>query len=659
MATIEEALALALGHQLDGRLAEAEVLYGRILDAVPDHADALHLLGLVAAQTGRLERGAELVRAAVAWSPENADYRANFDKILAALGHAAADQYATMAILDPAEPQGALGRANRLLDLGRTEDAARWYRRRLVLRPGHAESWFNLGIALRDSGRLEECSEAFAQAGAANPGLTRAFTERAAVERVLGRTDVAASLLAQAARLRPDLAEVRATLGILFQLAGRLEEAVGHYRAALAVEPGNADRLTNLCVALTALWRVSDAVRAGRRAAVLAPDDAQHRINLGSALQAASMARRDGLEEAADAYRVALALKPDEPDLWMNLGAVRQEQGEPERAVRNYARTLALAPDHAEARFNLGLALLQLGRFERGWVEQEARWKQKRFSSPARNFAQPQWMGEPLEGRTILLHAEQGFGDTIQFVRYAPMVAQRGGRVLLEVPRALMRLCAGLPGVARLIAAGEPLPPFDLHCPLMSLPLAFGTTLSTIPAAPSYLDTDPAEVVRWGARLAGGEGRRVGLVWAGNPSHGNDRNRSLPVEALRPLLAVPGVRFFGVQAGEARRAIPEGVEDLMDGVRDFADTAAILRNLDLLVAVDTATAHLAGALGLPVWLLLPFAPDWRWLLGRDDSPWYPTMRLFRQPERGDWGAVVERVAGELAMLTPRPAPPGA
>jgi len=300
--------------------------------------------------------------------------------------------------------------------------------------------------------------------------------------------------------------------------------------------------------------------------------------------------------------------------------------------------------------------LLVRGDFLQGWEEYEWRWKTKDAAFPERNFAQPQWDGSPLEGRTLLLHAEQGLGDAIQFIRYLPLVAQNGGNIVLECQPELQRLFQRMAPDLPVLAMGQALPAFDVHCPLMSLSRVFSTDLGNIPQTVPYLHADAAEAALWGERLAGlGSSLKVALVWAGNPTNKNDRKRSLKLASLAPLAEVPGVRFISLQKGDATaeaRTLPAGVAliDVAEDLKDFADTAALLANLDLVISVDTAVVHLAGAMGRPVWTLLPFAPDWRWLLGRADSPWYPTMRLFRQPAIGDWDAVIAEVREQLQLL---------
>jgi hypothetical protein len=325
-----------------------------------------------------------------------------------------------------------------------------------------------------------------------------------------------------------------------------------------------------------------------------------------------------------------------------------------------------LGPDSPDGHFNLSLALLALGDLAQGWEEYEWRWK-TRLMQGRRHFPQPQWRGEAAGGRTLLVQAEQGFGDTIQFCRYATLAAARGLRVILEAQKPLVRLLRCLPGVDLVVEQGDGPPPFDLQCPMLSMPLAFGTTVGTIPSAASYLEADAALAAAWRARLSAvaGHDLRIGLVWAGNPGSelpsmaARDRRRSVAPDLLAPLFGLPGLRFFSLQKDGP--AAPGGfpLTDFMGGMGDFADTAALVAGLDLVISVDTAVAHLAAALGKPVWLLDRFDHCWRWLAGRRDSPWYPSLRVYRQPRPGDWAPVIAEVVRDLRSLAGRSADPEA
>ncbi len=424
--------------------------------------------------------------------------------------------------------------------------------------------------------------------------------------------------------------------------AGNLEAAVELYRRMVELSPAISEVHSNLGVALFDLGRLDEAVAAFRLAIQLKPDSAEAHSNIGYALQ-----EQGRHEEAAAALRRAIALKGDYAEAYSNLGNVLQQQGKTGEALEALHQATAVDPGHAKAHNNLAQILLRSGDYAAGWAEYEWRWYAVHLAP--RSYAQPRWDGSPLAERTLLLYAEQGVGDTMQFVRYVPLVAALGGRVVLEVPRALVSLMEQLP--ATVVAAGDAIPAFDVHLPLMSLPRLFGTTVDTIPNQMPYLTPPPDRLAALAAPPAAAGLPRVGFAWAGNAQHPNDRKRSIPFRAIRPLLEVPGIQAFSLQVGrDGGEAAACGAVDLAPGLADFADTAAWIDRMDLCVCADTAVAHLAGAMGRPVWVLLPFAPDWRWMLDRADSPWYPTARLFRQASSGDWGDVVRRVAGELGRL---------
>lgn len=428
--------------------------------------------------------------------------------------------------------------------------------------------------------------------------------------------------------------------------AGRLAEAETSYRQILAIDPNHLNSLHLLGLLCTSTARPAEAIELISRAAALAPAFPELQMSLGNAL-----CQVDRFEEAIDRFRQAVTLRPDFADAWVNLGNTLADVARFDNALAAYDRAIAIRPDYPEAHRNRGFVLLQLGDFSRGWAEHEWRWRCTDRVSPLRDFQRPRWNGEPLAGKTVLMDAEQGSGDTIQFVRYASFIRERGGRAVVGCPPELLRLVKSHPDVQ---AAGSaaPLPPFDLHLPMMSFPLVAQTRLETIPRRVPYLFAEPADVAAWQSRLAGSPGLKVGLVWAGSPGHRDDRRRSMALASLAPLWRAPGVTFFSLQKGPAAAEIAAHPSlpmiDFTADLRDFADTAALVTNLDLVISVDTAVAHLAGALAKPIWMLLPFKLDWRWLTVRHDSPWYPTARLFRQPGIGQWEPVVRAALEALA-----------
>lgn len=468
--------------------------------------------------------------------------------------------------------------------------------------------------------------------------------------------DPAAALepIGRAIAIEPTAA-AHAGLGHALRALKRNQEAVDSFDLALALEPDQVEVLFNRGNALRDLKQLEPALASYERVLALRPDHARALNNRGAVLR---ILRR--YDEALASYDHALTLTPDDAGLHNNRGNVLLAMRRHEEALASYQRALELKPDHAGAHWNEGLCRLLLGDLAGGWRQYEWRWQRPTFSSRRRDFDPPLWRGErPLAGQTILLHAEQGLGDTIQFCRYAELVAAQGATVVLEVQPPLQSLMRSLRGPAQVLAQGQPLPDFDCHCPLLSLPLAFDTRVETVPAPVPYLSAPEERSAFWRERLGPSSLPRVGLVWSGQPKHRNDHNRSMSLSVLAPLL---GQRAGFVSLQKELRA---GDRDFLDahpeilnlGVEldDFADTAGLVDALDLVIAVDTSVAHLAGALGKPVWVLLPFTPDWRWLLHRPDSPWYPTARLFRQPAIGDWGRVIASVAEALATFASVPA----
>jgi Flp pilus assembly protein TadD len=430
----------------------------------------------------------------------------------------------------------------------------------------------------------------------------------------------------------------------------RRQEAVDHYRHALRLQPTNADVLNNLGLALTELGRPAEAIVPLQQAVRLRPTSVEALNNLGLALTDVGR-----LSEAQAALEQALRLQPTFVDAHTNLATVSARLGRFAEALAGYEMSLWLRPSGVSPHWNRALTWLQMGDFERGWPEYEWRFRRKR--SRPRPFAQPRWDGSSLAGRTILLHPEQGLGDVIQFVRYAALVKQRGGTVVVECPRSLYPLFSRCAGIDHLVAEGDPLPPFDFQVPLLSLPGLLGTTLASIPAQVPYLGAEPQLVDFWGQRLRRDPGLRVGIAWQGNPRHQWDRHRSVALAQFAPLARLEGVRLISLQqehgteqlSALAGRFPVEPLGPNPDGQPvTFADTAAVLHHLDLVVTVDTSLAHLAGALAVPVWVALSTYSDWRWLLDRDDSPWYPTLRLFRQAQLGQWQHVFERIAITLS-----------
>jgi tetratricopeptide (TPR) repeat protein len=455
--------------------------------------------------------------------------------------------------------------------------------------------------------------------------------------------------LSDALKINSSSSDAMSNLGLALHATGRYEEAIASYRNALRLAPDHPEILYNLGNACLEQGGVAEALSSYDGVLARHPGHVGALVNRGNTLL-----RFNRPLEAIASYDAALAALPGHPQILTNRGHALRRLDKPVEALVDFEAALATAPEFPEAHFEAGMTLLSMGDFEAGWKAYEWRWRTGAFARHRRQLQAPLWLGDaPISGKTILLHAEQGFGDTIQFIRYAPLLTGQGARVVCEVQPELQPLLSQIEGVT-VIASGEPLPAFDLHCPLLSLPCAFATRLETIPADVPYLAAPPDRVAYWRDRLPPGR-PRAGLVWAGSPSHKNDSNRSIALADLAPLFANPSLCCLSLQCdlrsadNEILRGLPNLVH-LGDGLRDFADTAAVISLLDIVISVDTAVAHLAGAMGKPVVILLPYAADFRWMRNRDDSPWYPTAELFRQPAFGDWDSVIARVRARLQQL---------
>jgi Flp pilus assembly protein TadD len=473
-----------------------------------------------------------------------------------------------------------------------------------------------LGDSFNAMGQPASALQAYLQVISVTPLVARAHGSAGLMLQRLGRVQEAISRYRQALQLDPNLVEVQCNLGTAYQLEQRLEDAVAQYEAAIALKP---DLAVAHCNRGTALLDMGD---------------------LGGALQS---------------YETAVAIDPNYPEALSNRGATLHKLGLFEQALVSYDQAISVRSDYASAHWNKSITQLLCGDFDAGWPSYEWRWRWDHFPSPRRIFSCPQWTGQtPLNGMTVLVHAEQGLGDTIQFVRYVPLIKAIGASVFLEVPRVLLGLTQGIAGEVQLVATGDPLPDTDFHCPMASLPLAFKTNLDSIPSVIPYIHAEADRAERW-ARVLEDQGLRVGICWQGKATAKVDQGRSFPLKMLKPLSEIPGVRLISLHKGAGEdqlQDLPPGmtVQSLgpnLDEDGAFLDTAAVMKHCHLVVTSDTAIAHLAGAMGVPVWVALKFVPDWRWMLHRSHSPWYPTMRLFRQSAPGDWGPVFAAMAAEL------------
>jgi tetratricopeptide (TPR) repeat protein/GT2 family glycosyltransferase len=630
MPTIAETFENAKKYHKNGHLRHAEYAYRLILQGNPNNHVALYSLGIIAHQNGNNDVAVELISKAIANNPQIPQY------------------YNTLGLI--------------LETLGKYEEAVAAYQQAVSSKPDYAEAYHNMAIALQSQKQYVIAVEKCKQAISIKPDYAEAYNTMGYALEQQQQFTGAITNYKQAIQLKPDFAEAYNHIGVILNAQERPNEAIEYYKQALQFDPNYAEVYNNMGIALKAKKQFTEAISCFEEAIRLEPDFAEAYYNMANSL-------RDETRciEAIENYRHAVRLKPDFAEAYNHLGVVLNAQGgfaesiENHEAIENYRRALKLNPDFAEAHWNLSLVLLRTGKLSEGWKEYEWRRNSKlKIITYPHSFERPRWDGSCFKDKRLLVHYEQGLGDTIHFVRYLPVVKARGGTVILEVRKPLYRLLQGFPGIDELVEASfdkKPDVKFDYHISLMDLPKIFGTTLETIPAEVPYINCCPTKAEYWKNKLTGAD-LKVGIVWAGSPSHGNDQNRSCTLKYFKPLTKIDGVQLYGLQKGQAI----EQVEKLADEMtltnlgiefEDFTDTAAVIENLDLVISVDTSVLHLAGAMGKPVWALLPFAPEWRWMLNRQDSPWYPTMKLFRQKKWGQWESVFKDVVEELRTAASR------
>lgn len=587
MPEIVDMIELASRYHKGGQLNLAAEVYRKIINSQPDHAGALHALGLIYHGQGDNEKAVEFVEKAIASNPSIPQFHNSCGVVLEAMG--------------------------------RFEAAIETYKRALELNSEYAEAHHNMAIALgainQNGAAVDQCLQAIS----IRPHYGQAYNTMGFTLAKQGNIPEAIESFHQAIQLDPDFAESYNHLGVLLNSQGRCVEAMECFDKALSIADDYAEVHNNKAISLKALARFGEAVASCERAIDIEPGFVQAHYNLGNTFQS--------MGKCAD-------------------------------AIRCYQQALKLSPDHAGIKWNLSFAQLLNGDLKEGWEGYKYRHDAGLgIATYHHSFDKARWDGEPFGGKRLLIHYEQGFGDCLQFIRYLPMVKRLGGTVILEVRKPMYELMLGIAGVDDVVLAstkGYSQEKFDLYAALMDLPRIFGTTLENIPSDTAYIFADKKKVTQWKAKLSG-DLFNVGIVQAGYPAHENDMNRSCELKYFASLARVEGVKLYGlvVAPSEAQRAELEGcdfVEDIAGEIADFTDTAALMENLDLLISVDTAGLHLAGAMGKRVWGLIAYAPDWRWMLDRDDSPWYPTLRLFRQRKWGDWEGVFERVKVELEKL---------
>ncbi len=730
MMSLQEAMELAISQHRSGQVSQAESIYRQVLSKQPNNPAALHLMGMVNFQAGKLEEALDWMDRAIAIEPNVADFHVNRGVVLDGLGQLdlAISAYRRAAELKQNVPEIHANLGNVLRKSGRLDEAALECRRAIELRPEYFEAHLNLGNVLQDLGELDQAISEFSRVIELRSDFAEGYHNLGNALHKRGRIDEAISAQQKALHIKPDFAQAANALAVALRSRNLGDEAIAAWQSALRMNPNLVPALVNLAQSLREKSVASmnargvdvpppaleDAVAMARKAVYLSPQSVDTHLILAQLLLlkkdlpaavtsfrqvvalkprsveanaglAKCLALRGEYESAIAAYHETLSIDPNFAEGYHGLGAILSEHGDYDRAVAALRRAVSLRPDslemttllattlshrgdfeealswfkrvleldpnYANGHWNLALMLLTRGDFERGWQEYEWRWKVKDLDMTF-NATAPVWDGGNIDGRRILLVGEQGFGDAIQCARFIPQVAERGGKIILAVHSELRKLIEQSPvgrEVIEWVIPDQNLPKYDVYCPLLTLPKVLGTRLENIPANVPYLKADEGEKQKWRSRMPTDGRRKVGLTWAGRPKHVNDWRRSIPAELLAPLAEASNVWFCNLQKGPVARDArpPLEMADWTSEINDFADTAALIDNLDLIITADTAMAHLAGAMGKKVWVLLPLLPDWRWMLHRTDSPWYPTMRLFRQTVAGDWTTPIAEVVQAL------------
>jgi len=642
-------------HQ-QGRLDLAYQLYQQAVQLDDSHYAAWHSLGIVASQTQNYSEAVELLGKAICLNPDDAAAYYNLAVALTALKHypGARECYDKAIELAPGDAEAYNNRGNLLKALAETEAALADYRQAIDLNPDYAEAYNNLGNLLKTQNQTAEALSYYRQAIAIKPDYVEAYFNQGIALAECRQLAAAVQSYEQAIQLKPEFAAAYYNRGLALHAQELYADALSSYQQAIAIDGNCAEYYNNLGNTLKQLKQYSAALAAYQQAIALKPDHARFYNNAGNVLMTLRL-----FTDALHSYQQALALQPGNPAIYRHIGHVYKETLQLDNALTNYQQAIALQPEDADAHFSLGLCYLQQGLYQPGWTDYEWRLRRENLNQPIPSFKQPAWRGEvSLSGKTILLYSEQGLGDTLQFCRYIQPVAALGANILLLIPAPLCKLLADMPGVCQVLTADDSLPDFDYHCPLPSLPLAFNTRLTSIPAANRYLTADADKVRHWRQQLGPKTRPRIGLVWCGNASFENDQQRSMTLAEFVSLLPDSGFDYICLQK-QLKDSDRETLLDYPDirffgkQLQDFSDTAALITCLDLVISTCTSVPHLSAALGKPTWILLAANPDWRWLLNRDDSPWYTTVKLFRQTQPGDWRSVLQTVKQQL-LLTHKP-----
>jgi len=649
-----ELLQKAVWHYNERQYPTAAVICQGIIASFPENAEAFHILGHIATRTQEFTAAISYFMRAVSLDQMNPTFSRSFAECLENAGRT--DQailaWSQYVVLKPDEIETLRHLANLQLGAGQPLDAVKTLQGALNQSAEDPAIQYQIGLAFHHAGEPVAAVEQFKSALlGTEPGKYWPECESAlsAAMRGCGRIDEAIAYARLAVSHTPELASAHNNLGLALLDAGEISAAKDALDIAMRLRPDDPEIINNLGVILTRSGQHDQAEMQFRNVLRLRPNWAHGHLNLANSLR-----EEERLDEAIEQYRAALASAPDDYRILGSLALAQLNMNRPDEAIIAYERALGLAPENAELRKGLGIAQLLSADFKNGWCNYESRLKCTDVTQ--RQFNSAPWDGAPLENGKLLVHAEQGFGDTLQFSRYVPMLSGYADTIVFECQRPLADLMNSLDTNATIVARGDPLPASDAHVALMSLPGLSGTVRDNIPNQVPYLSARSDQVAEWSGRMVEESRPRIGIVWAGNPSRQDDRMRSCPLSALTPIMEREDIFLASLQmdASDADRALLRryNIRDFSKDIKNFTDTAAAITALDHIITVDTATAHLAGALGKPVSVLLGYAADWRYMLDRTDSPWYPTMRLFRQSRRGDWDTLVQRVERQITASKP-------
>jgi tetratricopeptide (TPR) repeat protein len=621
---INNEIKSAMENYQAGNLQKTVNICKKIVKIQPNNINALNLLGIICYQIKDYDSAIKYSKKLINLNPGNA-------RTYYILGHS-------------------------MQEKGETDEAITHYQRSLQLDPNFADAYYNLGTILQDNKRYDEAISCYKKSLQLNPNDVDAYYNLARVLQEKEQFDEAITCYKKALQINPNLADAYNNIGTILIENEQFDEALTNCQKAFYLNPNLPDVHNNLGIINKEKGKLDEAIFYCQKALQLDSRFYKAYHNLANI-----QCKKQQFDKAVTYSQQALEINPNDDEVHVGLGAAFCGKGQLNTGINCYKKAIQINSNNANTHFSMSCAFLLSGDFKQGWQEYEWRWKSKDylkyncFHKPD-DFSQPILKGLDIAGQTVFIYAEQGLGDEIQFIRYVPLVVQLGANVVIECHKELYGLLQSIEGIKHLIVQGEQLPEFDIQCPLLTLPLVFNTTLENIPTKVPYLSVNPILTQKWKDKIQQDNSKlKVGLVWQGNPKHKNDMNRSIPFNYFSPFSKFTDITFYSLQKGkgsEQSKNLPVGIKfiDLTEEINDFSDTAALIENLDLTISVDTSVVHLAGALGKPIWTLLPFSPDWRWMLTRKDSPWYPTMRLFRQPSPGDWNSVIKKVAEELVYF---------